>query len=98
MVGPRFGTLAVARCTGGLKDTVTPMEQGYTVGNGFLFGPHQADALAAAMTEAIRFYREPVDLRRATLQRVMREGLERFSLANTAQAYTQVYDRLISGR
>ena len=27
-----------------------------------------------------------------------RESLERFSLANTAQAYTQVYDRLISGR
>src|SRR5215218_8982916 len=34
--------------------------------------------------------------RRGTLQRVMRESLEVFSLANTARAYIDVYEKLIA--
>jgi len=97
MMGPRFGTLPVARATGGLKDTVTELDATRVTGNGFLFVPHRAEALATAMEEAVRFHGEPETARRRTLQRVMREGLERFTLANTARAYIEVYERLISG-
>lgn len=98
MVGPRFGTLAVARATGGLKDTVTPLSAKGSVGNGFVFGPHTSQALAASIAEAVAFHQEPLEQRRATLQRVMRDSLERFTLANTARAYIEVYEKLIAER
>jgi starch synthase len=96
MVGPRFGTLPVARMTGGLKDTVTQLDATRAKGNGFAFTPHTSTALAAAIADAVTFYREPEDVRRAVLQRVMRESLEQFSLANTAKAYIEVYEKLIA--
>jgi len=96
MVGPRFGTLAVARITGGLKDTVTTLNASRTEGNGFAFGPHTSSALAGAIAEAVKFYRESEETRRNTLQRVMSESLERFSLANTARAYIGIYEKLIA--
>jgi glycogen synthase len=96
MVGPRFGTPAVARMTGGLKDTVTALDASRSSGNGFVFTPHTSQALAGAIAEAVRFYRESEEIRRSTLQRVMRESLERFTLANTARAYIEIYEKLIA--
>ena len=96
MMGPRFGTPAVARATGGLKDTVTPLDATRTTGNGFVFRPHTAAALSGAIADAVRFYREPEELRRQTLERVMKESLESFTLANTARAYIDVYEKLIA--
>jgi ADP-glucose type glycogen/starch synthase len=96
MMGPRFGTPAIARATGGLKDTVQPLDLAAHSGNGFVFEAHAAAALAGAIAAAVRFYREPEDVRRHTLQRIMRESLERFSLANTARAYIDVYEKLIA--
>lgn len=97
MIGPRYGTLAIARATGGLKDTVVPLDETRTTGNGFLFEAHTADALAGSIAAAVRFHREPLELRRTALRRIMRESLERFSLENTAKAYLEVYERLVSG-
>ncbi|HXC50098.1 MAG TPA: glycogen/starch synthase [Candidatus Limnocylindrales bacterium] len=96
MMGPRFGTLAVARATGGLKDTVMPLDASREAGNGFVFKPHTASGLAGAITEAVHFYREPEEVRRAVLQRVMQESLDRFTLANTARAYIELYEKLIA--
>lgn len=96
MMGPRFGTLAVARATGGLKDTVSPLNAAGTHGNGFIFEPHTAAELSATIAAAVKFYREPESLRCATLQRVMRESLEQFTLAHTARAYIEVYEKLIA--
>ncbi|MFN2375188.1 MAG: glycogen synthase [Candidatus Binatia bacterium] len=96
MVGPRFGTLAVARLTGGLRDTVAPLDVKKNKGNGFVFAPHTSTALAGAVAEAVKFYREPEATRRRTLQRVMEESLGSFTLANTARAYIETYEKLIS--
>ena len=95
MIGPRFGTIPVVRATGGLKDTVTPLSEGYGAGNGFVFAPHTSAALAHAVADAVRFYREPEELKIRVLQRIMSDGLERFTLANTAREYIKVYDRLL---
>src|SRR4029450_5136511 len=40
-------------------------------GNGFVFRQPSAAALASAIADAVRFYREPEDVRSATLERVM---------------------------
>lgn len=95
MIGPRFGALPIVRATGGLKDTITPFDEEYRAGNGFVFGPHTSDALSRAVASAIRFYGEPAETRRSTLQRVIRESLERFTLANTAREYIRVYEQLL---
>jgi starch synthase len=96
MMGPRFGTLAVARATGGLKDTVAQLDASRTIGNGFVFEPHTPVALAGAIAEAVAFYREPESVRRPALQRIMKDSLERFTLANTARAYVEVYEKLLA--
>jgi len=96
MIGPRFGTVPIVRATGGLKDTVQPFSDGYTSGNGFVFTAHATSALAAAIAQAVKFYAEPEELRRKILQRIMAEGFERFSLANTAREYIRVYEQLLA--
>lgn len=95
MIGPRFGSLPIVRATGGLKDTISPLEPGYGAGNGFLFDRHTSDAFAGAIAAAMNFYREPEETRQAILQRIMRESLERFTLANTARRYIEVYERVL---
>lgn len=96
MIGPRFGALPVVRATGGLKDTVSPMNEDYSTGNGFVFEAHTSAALAQAVADAVRFHREPEEKRARTLQRVMSESLARYTLANTAREYIKVYERLLS--
>jgi starch synthase len=95
MTGPRFGSLPIVRATGGLKDTISPLDESYGTGNGFVFGMHAPGALSGAIGSAMRFHGEPEDVRRATLQRVMRESLERFTLANTAREYIEVYEQML---
>lgn len=95
MEGPRFGTLPVVRSTGGLLDTVTPLDLDADAGNGFVFAPPTPDGLAGAMEAAVGFHRRDAALRARTLVRVMRDALERFTLARTAAAYMAVYDRLL---
>lgn len=96
MIGPRFGSLTVARATGGLKDTVENLDEATETGNGFVFERYDVAGLSGAITAAIKFYRQPEARRCKTLQRVMRESLQRFSLANTARSYIEVYEKLIA--
>jgi ADP-glucose type glycogen/starch synthase len=92
---PRFGTLPVVRSTGGLKDTVSPLDVDADTGMGFVFDDPTPDALAGAMAAAVAFHRADLATRARTLVRVMREAFERFSLARTAEHYVAVYDRLL---
>lgn len=98
MEGPRFGTLPVVRETGGLRDTVRPLclDDSSGTGNGFLFSDYDADAFAGAIVSAQRYYRDtPEKQRGKVVRRVMREAFAKHTLANTAQAYVEVYRRLI---
>lgn len=94
---PRFGTLAVARLTGGLRDTVHELDLVREEGEGFVFEEFSPAALEAAMLRAVTFYRQPVEVRRATLQRVMRESFDTCSLAATAREYIRIYESLSEG-
>lgn len=89
---PRYGTLPVARLTGGLKDTVSPLDVQAGTGIGFVFSEFSAAALEGAMQQAVAFHRLPVEVRGPVLKRVMRHSFEHFSLENTAKEYIRVYE------
>jgi starch synthase len=95
MEAPRYGTLPIARRTGGLRDTVTELSEDGTAGNGFVFEPYAPEALATTIARAVAFHRKDPAFRRRVVQRIMREGFERFTLANTARQYVGIYDALL---
>jgi len=96
MEGPRFGTLPIVRATGGLKDTVPPLDVENGTGIGFVFDELSADALSVAMRSAVGFRACNETVRAEILGRIMLEAAQRFSLARTAEHYMDVYDRLIA--
>lgn len=84
MYSQRYGTLPVARATGGLADTIADGE------TGFLFGPAEAPALVAAVRRATALWRDQT--RRLALQRA---GMRRdFGWAGPARRYAELYARL----
>ena len=88
MYSQRYGTPPVARATGGLVDTIADGE------TGFLFGPAEPAALAAAVRRAVGLRREL--LRWRALQRA---GMQRdFGWAASAKRYAELYARLAVDR
>jgi starch synthase len=92
---PRFGTLPVARLTGGIKDTVSELDTEGGTGNGFTFLEFSPEALEKTIDRALAFYQLPESVRIRHLQRVMHESFKCFNLANTAAEYVGVYERLM---
>ena len=85
MIAMRYGTLPVARATGGLRDTI---DHGRT---GFLFEQPSADGLRMAAGEAIALYDTAQWDRMAAA--AMRED---FSWLASARSYEALYRRLVS--
>ncbi len=81
MVAMRYGTIPVARRTGGLADTI---DHGRT---GFLFDEQSAGALAAAVREALAAFADKRSWRRIT-RAAMDED---FSWTNSARQYLDLY-------
>jgi len=52
LIAMRYGTAPIVRETGGLKDTVAPYDAASNTGNGFTFGPYNADLLLEAVNQA----------------------------------------------
>ncbi|HJK94928.1 MAG TPA: glycogen/starch synthase [Polyangiaceae bacterium LLY-WYZ-15_(1-7)] len=96
MEGPRFGALPVVRATGGLKDTVFPLDVEARTGNGFVFEHYEADGFAWALEQALAFHAKPFAVREETVRRVMREAFARHTLERTASQYVDVYESLIA--
>ena len=95
MIAPKYGSLTIAHDTGGLHDTVEPLEIGQDRGNGFLFKIFDAAGLRWAVDEAMRFYGQPADVRDRQVARVMREAMERFNHQATAAAYIRRYEAML---
>jgi starch synthase len=84
MYSQRYGTLPVARATGGLVDTIADGE------TGFLFKHAESAALLAAVRRALEAYALPSrwrELQRAAMARD-------FSWAGAARQYAALYQRL----
>jgi len=95
MIGAIYGALPVAHDTGGLHDTVRPLNVDRNTGNGFLFEVHDANGLAWAIDEAMKFHRLTDDVKEKTTARIMQESRDRFNFATTATRYIDVYERML---
>jgi starch synthase len=92
MIAMRYGTVPLVRRTGGLADTVVDAD-GDRAGNGFVFGPAEADALVAAARRTVAAYGDPV--RWSGLQE--RGMAADFSWSRPAKQYEACYRWAIEG-
>lgn len=88
----RYGTIPVARATGGLKEAVRPYNSRTGSGNGFAFSGYSTEALVRAVKQA-------VDCRASRPERwrsLMEEGMrQEFSWEETARGYAKLYQRAL---
>jgi starch synthase len=95
MVAPIYGTLPLAHDTGGIHDTVEPLDLANNSGNGFLFQIFDSQGLRWTIDELMRFLLIPAADRNRQLARIMREASRRFSHKATAKAYIDVYQQML---
>lgn len=95
MVGQIYGSLPVVHDTGGLHDTVEPLNVEANTGNGFSFKIYDSQGLFWAMDQAMQFWRLPQEVRRAQVFRVMREAGARFNHETCAKAYIDIYEKML---
>ncbi len=95
MIAPIYGSLPVARDTGGIHDTTIPLDIGKGVGNGFLFETFDSGGLFWAIGEAMRFFNLPLKLREKHIRRIMRHAANTFKHDVTARQYIELYERML---
>lgn len=95
MVGALYGSLPIVHNTGGLHDTVWPLDVAHNQGNGFVFNDYVADALFWAIDRAMEFHALPKEVRDAQTTRVMRHARENFTHEKCAQAYIRIYESML---
>lgn len=95
MVGPIYGSLPIVHDTGGLHDTVADLDCDNNRGNGFVFKYFDKAGLRWAVDQAMAFYRRPSEIRQPQIQRIMKEALETFNHTNTANAYINIYEKML---
>ncbi len=93
MYSLKYGTIPVVRATGGLADTVTPVDRAQGTGTGFLFTEYSAAAFIKALNAALNAYEDKL-LWGTIMQNAMAED---FSWTASAQAYLTLYRRLVRG-
>ena len=92
MICMRYGTIPIARATGGLVDTVTDYDP-EGKGNGFLFYPFTGSALREAILRALQVYAEPT----AWKELITRGMQTDFSWKNSALEYLALYYKITVG-
>jgi starch synthase len=94
MYSLRYGTIPVVRAVGGLDDTIDPYDAALERGNGFKFEPYEADAMLAALQQALAVYRD-----RQAWERLMRRAMQAdFSWRRSAQDYIDLYAKALAKR
>jgi len=89
MISLRYGTLPIARATGGLADTVIDVTANPRQGNGFVFSEYTAMAFADAVRRAVEFRRAGRGWK-SMMQRAMAADL---SWKASAKQYAALYAR-----
>lgn len=90
MIAMRYGTLLIARETGGLADTIPDMKN-TSKGTGFLFKKFQASDLVKATERALKFYKNETSIEKAQ-KRAMRMN---FTWDKSAKEYVKIYKTAI---
>ncbi|MDG2122495.1 MAG: glycogen/starch synthase [Verrucomicrobiales bacterium] len=95
MVSPKYGTLSIAHNTGGLHDTVDPLDIANNSGNGFRFDVFDASGFRWAIDRAMDFYHLDPDTRATQVARIMEESSAHFNHTTTAAAYIKTYEEML---
>lgn len=95
MIAPIYGALPVAHDTGGIHDTITPLDIHQSRGNGFLFRYFDSIGLSWAIDQAMSFYMLPESIRVPQIQRIMTDSLSRFTHEETARQYIDLYEKML---
>jgi len=96
MQAPIYGSLAVAHNTGGLHDTVEPLDWEHGYGNGFRFDTYDSGGLFWAMDQAMAFWAQPAEVRAREVARIMTESRTRFSHETCAREYITLYEKMLN--
>ena len=95
MIAPIYGSLPVARDTGGIHDTVTHLDVENDIGNGFLFETYDSGGFFWAIQQAMKFYRRPLKEREYQIQRIMKHAADTFNHQVTAKNYIDLYEKML---
>ena len=87
----RYGTIPVVHATGGLRDTVPPVDQFGDGGLGFTFQSYNGDDFLGAITRCLNLYRNHPDKFRALQYRDMCQD---FSWNKPAQRYMALFRKM----
>ncbi len=95
MIAPLYGCLPVVHATGGLRDTVRPLDVDGSSGNGFRFEVHDCNGLRWALDQAMSFHAVPGPIREREVRRIMRESRQQFDPAGFTKNYMDLYRKLL---
>ncbi len=96
MTSPLYGSLPIVHSTGGLYDTIRPLDVVNSLGNGFRFDHYNADAFRWAIDRAMDFYTLPQEIRDREIRRVMIESELEFSHKEVARRYIDIYEEMLA--
>jgi len=96
MTSPLYGSLPVVHSTGGLYDTVRPLDVWNSTGNGFRFDHYTSDGFRWAIDQAMEFHALPRDIREREIRRVMIESEKEFSHTEVARRYISIYEEMLA--
>ncbi len=95
MIGSIYGSLPIVNNTGGLHDTVKPLDSTGNTGNGFVFNVYDSLGLKWAVDQAMSFYSLPADIKERQVRRIMEESAHNFTHPVTARKYFDLYERML---
>jgi starch synthase/alpha-amylase len=95
MIAPIYGSLPIAHNTGGIHDTITPLDVDQNTGNGFLFDIFDAQGLYWAIEQAMAFYDSPRAVKATQIERIMTQSMDQFTHAETARQYIALYEQML---
>jgi starch synthase len=95
MTATKYGSLPIASDTGGIHDTISPLDLENNTGNGFLFKIFDSQGLFWAIDQAMAFYKLQPEQKNHHICRIMKEGKERFSHENCAKQYIDLYQKIL---
>jgi starch synthase/alpha-amylase len=96
MTAPLYGSLPVVHGTGGLYDTIRPIDVWSSTGNGFRFDDYGANALRWAVDQAMEFYELPHEMKITQIRRVMLESEKEYSHEEVARKYIAIYEDMLT--
>jgi starch synthase len=92
LYGLRYGTVPIVRKTGGLADTIEPIDGKTSKGTGFVFEKSTPEAMMSALRHAVLTFTD-----KKAWQRIMKNGMKQdYSWSQSARKYVQGYTKCMS--